>query len=46
MSKIAKRRNQSGFTLTEVMISIVGLASVAMVVGGVYVAIHFIAKFW
>jgi prepilin-type N-terminal cleavage/methylation domain-containing protein len=37
---------QSGFTLIELLIVLAGLASLAIVVGMLYVAVHFISKFW
>ena len=39
-------RNESGFTVNELIFAIFGLLSVALVVGGIWVAIHFIAKWW
>lgn len=39
-------RNQRGFTLIELLICLAILFCIAAVGGMVYVAIHFIAKFW
>lgn len=37
---------QKGYTLAELLISIVGLAILALIGLGIYAAIHFIMKFW
>ena len=38
--------NRNGFTLTELLVCIVGLGVIAGVIGLIYVACHFIAKVW
>lgn len=35
-----------GFTLVELMVGLIGLAALSILIGGIYVAIHFIRKFW
>ena len=39
-------KKKNGFTLTEVMVAVSMVLSLALVGAGVMVAIHFIAKFW
>ena len=41
-----KRNGQSGFTIHELILAIIGLGSLVLVVLGIYVLAHFIAKFW
>lgn len=44
MNKIFKKN--SGFTLVEVMVCIVGLGLIAGMIALVGVGVHFICKFW
>ena len=37
---------QKGYTIIELMISILAIATVFWVIGGMYVFFHFVAKFW
>lgn len=40
-------KNNKGFTLVELLIVIVGIGFITAVIGGGgYVLVHFIAKFW
>lgn len=39
-------KKQSGFTVLELLVSLVGLASIALTIGAIYIGLHFIAKFW
>lgn len=38
--------NQSGYTVTELIICLGFLGAIAMLGGIIYVACHFISKFW
>lgn len=40
------KKNQKGFTLTELMVCLALLLQLAVVGGIIYVAVHFITKFW
>jgi prepilin-type N-terminal cleavage/methylation domain-containing protein len=44
--KWRKQMNNNGFTLYELLIGIAILSSIALSIGTVVVAIHFITKFW
>jgi len=39
-------KKQNGWTLTELLFALCAVASLALMAGGIYVAIHFIRKFW
>lgn len=39
-------KNQKGFTVVELLIALGCLVALALVFGGIYVAVHFIGKFW
>lgn len=40
------RKQQSGFTLIELLVLLAFLAAIAVLIGGGYVLIHFISKYW
>ena len=40
------KANQKGFTLPELIFGIIALGVVAFMIGGGYIALHFIMKFW
>lgn len=40
------RKQQSGFTIIKLIVLLAFLGSIAALIGGGYVLLHFIAKFW
>lgn len=40
------RKNESGYTVAELLMAIAGLGMVCLVLGGLYVGVHFLLKFW
>ena len=39
-------KNQKGFTLIELAVCCFGLVGVCVVIGVIYTAVHFAAKYW
>ena len=39
-------KHNAGYTVVEVLVSIVGVGAVAALIVGIYVLCHFIAKMW
>ena len=44
MNKIVKKN--AGYTSVEILYCIAFLGYIAMTIGGIYVVVHFICKFW
>lgn len=43
---ITRSRGERGFAALFVAIILLWLVQIALVVGGIYIAVHFILKFW
>lgn len=41
-----KKFSERGYTIVELLVSIIGFAMVLGCVGIIYVAVHFLTKFW
>jgi prepilin-type N-terminal cleavage/methylation domain-containing protein len=46
MRRFFNRKSQRGFTLHELLIVIFALVVLGLAIGGLWVLVHFAAKFW